>query len=155
MRQSGYKKRPCRQRPSVPANAFVPLLLLALFPWKASAWALEASREEPFTWEFHWDEGLHYQKERRIKVLDRLEERRKGGSETGILRAPLPEYRVKGKIGGKLQVDAAAFLENGDLEGFSDGIEVRRFRLYTKGDFFLLIPIAYDLDFGVIKASSS
>ncbi len=42
MQQSGYKKRQCRPRPSVPTNAFVPLLLLALIPWKASAWALEA-----------------------------------------------------------------------------------------------------------------
>jgi phosphate-selective porin OprO/OprP len=108
-------------------------------------------RGKSFTWEFHWDEGLHYRKERRLKPLEWLEERQKPGSETSIPRAPTPDYRLKGKIGAKLQVDAAAFSEHGDLEGFSDGIEVRRFRLYTKGDFFLLLPIYYDLDFGITK----
>ena len=104
-----------------------------------------------FSWEFHWDEGLHYRKGLRLELTERLEEVEKRGSETRIPRAPTPDYRLKGKIGAKLQVDAAAFSENGDLEGFSDGIEVRRFRLYTKGELFLLLPIFYDLDFEITE----
>ena len=149
LRDSGHRKHLQRPRPGVCKKTFVPLLLLAVLLSNASAWAREESGGEFFTWEFFWDEGLHYQKERKLKLTERVEEVGKRRSKKRIPRAPAPDYRLKGKIGGELQVDAAAFSEHGDLEGFSDGIEVRRFRVYTKGDFFLLIPIAYKLKFGI------
>ncbi len=45
--------------------------------------------------------------------------------------------------------DAALFTGDDEFEGFSDDLELRRLRLYTRGRFFLWVPIYYKFQFGI------
>lgn len=47
---------------------------------------------------------------------------------------------MSGRVGIKRAVDAAAFAEHGDLEPIDDTIELRRFFVYTSGEFGRLVP---------------
>ena len=105
----------------------------------------EAKEKEkpPLEWKFYWHEGLHYWLQRKpvfqeeLHIPDRLRAKPK----------------LEGKFGGLLQVDAALFAGDDDLDGFSDDIQLRRFRLYTKGSFFLWVPVYYKFQFGITKNS--
>ena len=57
---------------------------------------------------------------------------------------------MSAKIGGKLAVDAAAFMTGTNFDGFDDGAEVRRARIYAKGDCLLLLPVSYQIEVGYI-----
>jgi len=54
------------------------------------------------------------------------------------------------KIGAKLALDAAAYVTGKEFQGFNDGGEVRRARLYAQGDCLLLLPVSYQLEIGYI-----
>ena len=95
----------------------------------------------PLEWKFYWHEGLHYWLQRKSVLQE----------EFHIPERFKPKPTVEGKIGGLLQVDAALFAGDDAFEGFSDDIQVRRFRLYTNGSFFLWIPIYYKFQFGITK----
>ena len=57
--------------------------------------------------------------------------------------------RVSGRVGVKMQVDASVFEQDGDLPEVENDIEVRRLRVFTYGQTFLLSPITYGLKFGI------
>lgn len=100
--------------------------------------------EEPaLEWKFYWHEGLHYWLQQKPVLLDELHI-------PDRLRA---KPKLEGKVGGLLQVDAALFGGDDELDGFSDDIQLRRFRLYTKGSFFLWVPVYYKFQFGITKNS--
>jgi phosphate-selective porin len=51
-------------------------------------------------------------------------------------------------IGVRLAGDAAAFHTTGSQTGFDDGAELRRARLFLKGDWTLLLPLEYSIELG-------
>lgn len=69
---------------------------------------------------------------------------------TNRYRLHLEEARMSAKIGGKLALDTAAFSTGTDFDGFDDGFELRRARLYAKGDCLLLLPVSYQIEAGYI-----
>ncbi|MHC1764496.1 MAG: OprO/OprP family phosphate-selective porin [Verrucomicrobiia bacterium] len=69
---------------------------------------------------------------------------------TNRYRLNLEETRMTAKIGGKLALDAAAFVTTRDFDGFDNGAELRRARIYAKGDCLLLWPVSYQLEVGYI-----
>jgi phosphate-selective porin OprO/OprP len=103
------------------------------------------SKEEkvPLKWKFYWHEGLHYWLQREPVVQDHLHI-------PDRLRA---RPKLEGKIGGLLQVDGALFSGDDEIDGFSDDVRLRRFRLYTKGSFFLWLPVYFSFQFDITKDS--
>ena len=97
----------------------------------------------PLEWKFYWHEGLHFWLQKKAALLP-------GEPIPEQLR---PKPKLQGKIGSVLQMDAAAFVGGDDFEGFSDDIILRRFRLYTKGQFFLWIPVYFKFQFDITKDS--
>ena len=103
----------------------------------------EAIIEEklPLEWKFYWHEGLHFWLQQKpvfhgeLHMPDRLK----------------PKPKVEGKVGGLLQVDAALFAGDDAFEGFSDGVELRRLRLKTKGNFFFWVPVYFSLQFDITQ----
>jgi phosphate-selective porin OprO/OprP len=57
---------------------------------------------------------------------------------------------MSGNIGGRLDVDAAGYVTSKEIQGLDDGIEVRRARLYARGDCILLMPISYEIQIGYV-----
>jgi phosphate-selective porin OprO and OprP len=62
----------------------------------------------------------------------------------------LDETRLTAKIGGRLALDAAGYLTSPGFTGFDDGVELRRVRIYAKGDCLLLIPVSYQIEIGYV-----
>jgi len=93
----------------------------------------------PLEWKFYWLEGLHYWLQQKPVLQEELHI-------PDRLRA---KPKLEGKVGVLLQVDAALFAGNDEFDGFSDGIQVRRFRLYTNGSLFLWAPVYYKFQFGI------
>ena len=94
-------------------------------------------------WKFYWHEGLHYWLRRNPVVQEELHI-------PDRLRA---KPKLEGKVGGLLQVDAALFAGDDEFDGFSDDVQLRRFRLYTKGNFFLWVPGYFSFQFDITKDS--
>lgn len=61
----------------------------------------------------------------------------------------LQEVHLKGRVGVRLDIDAAAFAVESSLPQFDDDIAVRRARFYLLGDFRLGLPLAYKFEFSV------
>jgi phosphate-selective porin OprO/OprP len=60
---------------------------------------------------------------------------------------------MAGKLGAKFALDAAAFATDDEFTDFDDGVELRRARVYAKGDCLLLLPVSYELEVGYIPGS--
>ncbi|NJN05249.1 MAG: hypothetical protein HC814_00935 [Rhodobacteraceae bacterium] len=100
------------------------------------------------TWEWHlgwvdWD-GLHFELRHRTLLSERI------SRITNLHAVVLEETKMAGKIGAKIAVDAAAFATSGDLDGFDNGTELRRARIYAKGDCLLVLPVSYQIEVGYI-----
>lgn len=54
---------------------------------------------------------------------------------------------LAGRVGVRIDVDAAAFVADSSLSDFDDGVDVRRARFYLVGDFRLGLPLAYKFEF--------
>lgn len=54
--------------------------------------------------------------------------------------------QLTGKIGGRVDLDAAVFVNGGGMEPVPDDVEVRRWRFYTTGDAILLVPFSYSVN---------
>ena len=106
-------------------------------PAKSSAWS---SR-----WK-GWD-GLYFSLERKTLLGREFE------SVTNVRAVHLEETRMAGKLGAKFAVDAAAYATSAEFTGFDAGVELRRARLYAKGDCLLLVPVSYELEIGYIPGS--
>jgi phosphate-selective porin OprO/OprP len=70
----------------------------------------------------------------------------------GLTNAPrilhLEQVKLSGTLGGKVEVDGAAFATTGDLTGFDPGIQLRRLRLRAGGDCVVLLPVSYLIELG-------
>jgi phosphate-selective porin OprO/OprP len=130
---------------------FASIFLLLAFQSSVQADSSSSGRErtlsewfqEEIDWKFlgfhlYWKDGLIYEAGRKVKSLE----------ETEISEA-FKQVKLRGKIGGKLDFDGAVFVERKGLSGFDDDVEVRRARIYTKGDFFLLVPADFKVELGV------
>ena len=97
-----------------------------------------------------WD-GLHLAVSQQTRLDDPLAATRAMvlGAETGpILR--LEELKMTAKIGAKFALDGAAFVTGDTFTDFDNGVELRRARIYAKGDCLLVLPVSYQLEIGYI-----
>jgi phosphate-selective porin OprO/OprP len=96
------------------------------------------------TWHWYWDEGIRYD-------LALPFEEHWIGPDEGPLQASIEKrLALIGRIGGRLQVDAAAYEAARGLDPVDGGIELRRLRLGTRGDFYLLAHASYAFDVDLI-----
>ncbi len=127
--------------------AVVALVLLAAGPATRAAPPAPvagAAQEAPaptLTWQWWWDDGVHYHLE---IPFDRLWI----GPDTAPLSGKPLEERLAfvGRIGGRVQVDAADYASARGLETVEAGIALRRLRFGTRGDFYLLKQVSYAVD---------
>lgn len=91
-------------------------------------------------WQFYWQEGLHYQFRTQFEF---------GGTNRLVKEHVVEKVNFSGKIGGLLQVDAAGYhRQSGDAD-YQDGIELRRLRVYAKGEWELFLrPVNYKIQVG-------
>lgn len=90
-----------------------------------------------------WD-GLHFE----VRQRTLLGEWVKGMEHVPVLH--LEESRLAGKIGAKVAGDAAAFAADDDFSGFDAGVELRRIRIYARGDCLMVLPVSYEIEVGYI-----
>jgi phosphate-selective porin OprO/OprP len=88
-----------------------------------------------------WDRGINYRIAQGVHV--------------GLGETPLfdQEATLSGRIGVKSAVDTAGYVQRGQLPQIDDGIEVRRFFLYTTGEFRFLYPLSFKVTIGLVDAS--
>ena len=94
-------------------------------------------REKSLHWEARWEgwNGLQLDLSRKTIIEDPLADLREDVNWTNAPRVlHLEEMRMTGKIGAKIAVDAAAYATSKDCENLGPGIELRRVRLYAKGN---------------------
>ena len=103
-----------------------------------SGWLEKEIDWRPFGLHFYWKDGFIYEAERRFESLE----------EKDISEA-FKQVKFHGKIGGKLDLDGAVFIERKGLSGFDNGVEVRRARIYTRGEFLLMVPTDFKVEFGI------
>jgi phosphate-selective porin OprO/OprP len=110
--------------------------------------------KKSFQWKFSWEgwNGLHSDLSATTPIKEpKMLELREKIQGTNTQRAfQLEELKMSGKIGAKLQLDAAAYATGDQFKGFDDGIEVRRLRVDAKGDCILLMPVSYEVELGYI-----
>ena len=89
-----------------------------------------------------WDGGMRYHlfDERTIAIRD-------GRPTLGLGERPL----IDGRIGFKLQIDAAGFVSRGGAEDVPGDVELRRGYLTSSGVFRLPHPLQYNLEFGFLN----
>ena len=109
--------------------------------------------EKSFHWSLSWEgwDGLHYDLTQKTPIEDPLagvRERIQGTNASRIFH--LEALKMSGKIGAKLAVDGAAYVAGKEFQSFDDGVEVRRARVYAKGDCLLLLPVSYELEVGYV-----
>jgi phosphate-selective porin OprO and OprP len=102
--------------------------------------SIEDNSEQALTWKFTWRgwNGLA------------MELVQKTPLESTLPLVRLDEVRLAGTLGGKLEVDGAAFRTDGGLSGFDDGVQLRRARIRLAGDAILGVPFRYKVEFGYI-----
>ncbi len=112
-----------------------------------------APKEKSFQWGAKWSgwDGLHLDLSQKTPIKDPLADLRE---KTELTNAPkvfhLEELKMSGKIGGKFAVDAATYVTGKEFTGFDSGVELRRARIYAKGDCLLVLPVSYQLEVGYI-----
>jgi phosphate-selective porin OprO and OprP len=110
-------------------------------------------KAKSFQWKLSWEswDGLHYDLSKSTLIKDPLagiREKIQGTNNHRVFR--FEELKMSGKIGAKLAVDGAAYVTGKEFKGFDDGFEVRRARIYGKGDCLLVLPVSYEVEIGYI-----
>ena len=98
------------------------------------------------SWDAQWKrwDGLHISLDRKTLLGQQL------NNVTNLQVIHLEEARMAGKIGLKLAVDAAGYLTEESLGNFDNGVELRRARIYAKGDCLILLPVSYEFELGYV-----
>ena len=105
-----------------------------------------APEKVPSHWNLEWRgwDGLHY---------TFYGSRPKGGRAlTDDEEAPAfpslftDRVKVNGKIGGRVDLDAAFFVNGNGMEPTANIVELRRWRFYTTGDAIFLVPFSYSVN---------
>jgi phosphate-selective porin OprO and OprP len=110
-------------------------------------------KEKSFQWKFNWDgwNGLQTEISQKTPIKDPFVDLRTKVEGTNAYRVlHLEEMKMGGNIGAKLAVDGAAYITSQDFQGFDAGIELRRARIYAKGDCLLLLPVSYEIQLGYV-----
>lgn len=109
-----------------------------------AAAAAAAPAPRPVRWQWAWDDGLQYHLEVPFDFIPG----------TGPVRGRPIENRLAlvGTVGARIQVDGAAYETYRGLDPIDGGAELRRARIGTRGDFYLLGHASYALDLEVIAA---
>jgi phosphate-selective porin OprO/OprP len=107
-----------------------------------------AAEEGSFKWDSSWRgwEGLHFSASKKTRLPESI---------TGLSILTFDKVELTGKLGGRLEVDAAAFTTKGNLTGFDNGIELRRARITASGESILTLPFRYKIDLGYIPKNFS
>jgi len=122
-------------------------------PPDLSATNAPAPKAKSLIWSSSWNgwDGIHMAVSRKTPLNGPLAEMRTKVQGTNAYRFyNLEELKMSGKIGAKYAVDGAAFATGDGLDDFDSGIELRRARIYAKGDCLLVLPVSYQLEFGYI-----
>jgi len=109
--------------------------------------------KKSFEWKFGWHDwdGLQYDLSQKTSMTNAWAGVREKIGGTNAYRVfHLEELKMSGKIGAKLAIDAAGYIKGSQFQGFDGGVEVRRARVYGKGDCLLLLPVSYELEIGYI-----
>ena len=116
-------------------------------PYARSA-AAEApkAQENPFDWDISWKNwhGLDFYASGNTGLQ---------GSVAGTPRLDLQEVRLAASIGGRIEVDGAAYFPGGSLTGFDNGFDLRRARITAKGTSLLAVPFSYRVDLGYVPGN--
>jgi phosphate-selective porin OprO and OprP len=113
----------------------------------------EAPKESSFRWVFSWRgwDGLYMELAQKTPFGRTAEASGEEPPDTwSVPILSLEEVKLAGRIGGRLEGDAAAFLTSGGLTGFDDGFALRRARLVLAGDCILLVPFSYRIEMGYV-----
>src|SRR5688572_5660 len=122
------------------------IILLALTCGAAIAQELPAEESAQwYVWRWYWERGIRYDLELPFGDLGVVP------AEGPVLGTPL-ERRLAliGRIGGRVQVDAAGYGTARGLDHVDAGAELRRFRFGTRGDFYLVKHASYAVDIDII-----
>lgn len=111
---------------------------VACSPWHAAA--QDEAQLEAQSWEFAWKgwDGLRYELVRNTRW------------ELDVPVFRVDELRLAGYMGGRVELDVAAFDTSGSLSGFNPGTELRRARIRFKGDGTLVVPFLYKIELGYV-----
>ena len=114
-------------------------------PVPAAAEAPKA-QENPFDWDISWKNwhGLDFYASGNTGLQ---------GSVAGTPRLDLQEVRLAASIGGRIEVDGAAYSAGGSLTGFDNGFDLRRARITAKGTSLLAVPFSYRVDLGYVPGN--
>ena len=121
-------------------------------------------KEKSFAWDFSWQgwDGLHLGLTRKtllgqfvpgvtnVEQISLTHSIGLSAYETTNYFLRLEEARMAAKIGGKLALDAAGYATGSQFQNFDDHFEVRRARIYAKGDCLLIFPVSYQFEVGYI-----
>lgn len=115
-----------------------------------------APKAESFRWNLAWAgwDGLHLDLSKQTTLRNPLvtaREKIEGANAVRVLN--LEELKMSGRIGGKFAADAATYATSKKLQGFDPGIELRRARVYAKGDCLLILPVSYELEIGYVPSA--
>ena len=108
--------------------------------------AAPADADPGFKWDYSWTDwqGLSFYVSQPTKFKAKIEP---------VPLLHLNELRLAGTIGGRLEVDGAAFNPGSLLTGFDDGFQLRRARITAKGVSILGVPFGYRVDLGYVPGS--
>ena len=111
------------------------------------------TKEKSFTWNVEWKgwDGLQFEAVQKTPLKNPMEALGLQPENDGpkpFSHLHLEQVKMSGTFGGRLEVDAAAFVTTGDLTGFDPGVELRRLRVSLGGDCILVLPVSYYLDLG-------
>lgn len=98
-----------------------------------------ASEVEEKHWKFYWQDGLYYQLIGKIRI---------GGTNRLFKTRTEEKVGLSGKIGGMLQADAGVYWPKDSTANYENGVELRRARIYTDGEFYLHVPVHYKFQVG-------
>jgi phosphate-selective porin OprO/OprP len=112
-----------------------------------------APKAKTFNWYSGWKgwDGLHLAVSQQTRLENPLAEVR--AAVVGAESRPVlgfEELKMTAKIGAKFALDGAAFVTGDEFADFDHGAELRRARIYAKGDCLLVLPVSYQLEIGYI-----
>jgi len=137
---------PAPSRPVGHSDSFTPSKLKQKTVITPVAPKTPAPEKVPSHWNLEWQgwDGLHY---------TFYGSRPRGGraftddEETPSFPSLFTDrVKLSGKIGGRVDLDAAFFVNGNGMEPTANIVELRRWRFYTTGDAIFLVPFSYSIN---------
>ena len=98
----------------------------------------QAESAQALSWQFDW------------RGWDGLSMELVKPTQFAVIRPPLrlDQVKLSATLGARIEIDAAAFDTGGTLQGFDNGVELRRARIRLAGEAVLGMPFRYKVEFG-------